>query len=169
MKVIKKNQRIKNNKIKLDTVSGVACNILLVIYATQIKNIEHIEELKIGFKSNLFSGKTLTDDYYNKFELVEKLLAITNNISILISAFQYLKDKDFLRFDKSGLSNESYSFSNFHLTAKGIDIIEDAKNNPLKSREFAKTFNLGLAINIDGVIKANNIVGVGGAASVNLK
>lgn len=155
-------------KLDLKTISGVACYILIVIYETQLKNIELVEELKIGFETNLLTGKCKSKDYYNNFELAKKLLSITNNTSILISAFRYLKDKDFLVFDESRASNDGYSFHSFYLTANGIDVIEGSKINPLKSKEFARTFNLELSFNVDSIIKANNIVGVGGAASADL-
>lgn len=155
-------------RLNLETISGVACYILIVIYETQLNNIELIEDLKIRFETNLFTGKCKSKIYYNEFELAKKLLSITTNASILISAFRYLKDKDYLLFDESRASNDGYSFHSFHLTANGIDVIEDSKINPLKSKEFARTFNLGVSFNVDSIIKANNIVGVGGAASVDL-
>ena len=161
-------KRRNKKELNLKTISGVACYILIVIYETQLKNIELVEELKIGFETNLFTGKCKSKDYYNEFDFANKLLSITNNASILISAFRYLKDKDFLVFDESRASNDGYVFHHFHLTADGIDVIENSKINPLKSKEFAKTFNLGVSFNVDSIIRANNIVGVGGVASVDL-
>ena len=49
-----------------------------------------------------------------------------------------------------------------------MDIIENAKNNPLRRKDFAKTFNLSFSLNIDSVLKADNVVGVGGVASAKL-
>lgn len=161
-------KRRNKKELNLKTISGVACYILIVIYETQLNNIELVEELKIGFEMSPFAGKCKSKDYYNEFELAKKLLSITNNVSILIGAFRYLKDKDFLVFDESRITNDGYSFHSFHLTANGIDVIENSKINPLKSKEFARTFNLGLSFNVDSIIKANSIVGVGGAASVEL-
>ena len=163
-------KKIRKNKLDLTKISGTACYILVAFYETQLTNIEYFEDLQIGFKSTLFAGKRINDEQYNKFEFANKLLSITNNISILISAFRYLKDKDLVRFDEQRTSNDRYSFYNFHLTDKGIDIIESSKDNPLIDTNLAKTFNLNLSpkFNFDSLVKANNIVGVGGAASADL-
>ena len=163
---MRSKKKVKSNKLDLTKISGMACRILLVLYESQIKNIDLIEELRIGFASNLFTGKHLDNGFYNHSKLVKELLPPKCNYSVFISAFRYLKDKDFLRFDESVMSDDGYLFKNFQLTAKGIDIIENAKNNPLKIKEFSRTFNLNLSFNIDGILKVNNIVGVGGAISV---
>ena len=161
-------KKTTNSNIDLTTISGVACYILIIIYKTQLNSIESIETLKIDFESNPFSGKEISDAHCNKFELAKELLSITNNTSTLISAFNYLKDKEFLTFTKSNSSNDGYALQNFYLSAKGIDIIENAKTNPLRSKDFARTFNLKISFNINNYIKDNNIVGAGGATITNL-
>ena len=86
-------KRIEKTKLDLTTISGVACCILLNIYKEQLKDIRSVESLRIDFNSNIFTGKYV-DHMNNGDELVIKLVGITKNVSILISAFNYLKDKN---------------------------------------------------------------------------
>ena len=163
----KNNKRVSSeNDIDLSTISGVACCVLVAIYKKQITDIESVELLKIGFESSIFAGKKPCDERYNQFEFAKELLSITNNNSLLISAFRYLKDKDYLLFDESKRSNIGYSFYNFHLTANGVDLIENSKNNLSGRKNFAKVFNLGVTFNLNNYIKAINIGGGGGASFI---
>lgn len=158
-------KRAKMKKIDLSTVSGVAFCVLITIYNSQLRDIESVENLTFSFKSNPLMGKTVMKDGNNP--LLSDILAITEDCSILMNAFYYLKDKNFLAFKENKDLGGDGMFLDFRLLADGIDIIEDAKNNPLRSyKKLGKEFNINF--NVDSFVKAKNIVGVGGVAELDV-
>lgn len=163
----RKDRKLWNGRKKLDltVTSGAACYILLILYENRLKDVESLENLKLGFESNILTGKQYCDDYYNKWPLAQLLSSQFKDVDCLINAFRYLKDKNLLIFEEIDKSYGDYMFCNFHLTADGVDIIEGTKNNLFIRRKFAKIFNLSIFVNIDSLIKVDNIVGVGGAVS----
>lgn len=155
----------RTKKLNLDTVAGVACYLLLSFYEIKKVDYDSAKHFQIDFEDNIFTGRYIRED---DDKLLKKIMEITDNISLIMSAFDYLNDKGLLTFERSSTLNYGDSFYDFHLTDKGIDIVEDARNNPLNNSALAKSFNLNISprLNFDSFIKANNIVGVGGAASV---
>lgn len=163
MKIMKRTK-----KLNLDTVAGVACYLLLLFYETKKIDYDSVKNFQIDFEDGVFTGRYIKKE---EGELLKKIIEVTDNISLIMSAFDYLNDKGLLTFKRTITLDYGDSFYDFHLTDKGIDMIEDAKNNPLNNSALAKSFNLNISsrLNFDSFIKANNIVGIGGVASIETK